>query len=302
MPARSAETVAREGALSAFSLLLVGVAAVMHATWNFATKKAQGGQVFLALCSACALLAFAGPVAWIVAERGPPPTLAAWACMALSALIHFAYFGVLNRGYRESDLSVVYPVARGTGPLLSVALAAMLLGERPSPLALAGGLVVVCGVFLLAGGARLIGTRDARARAGLYWGACTGLFIASYTVVDGYAVRVLAVSPLFVDYATHVLRVSLALPALLGDPAAARAELARTWRYVLVVGLLAPLGYILVLIAVRTTPISYVAPARELSMLVGAFFGARLLGEGEVRRRLACAAVIAAGVLMIALG
>jgi hypothetical protein len=122
---------AGEGALSAFSLLLVGGAAVMHATWNFATKKARGGQVFLALCSACALLAFAGPVAWIVAERGPP--------------------------------------------------------------------------FLLAGGARLIGTRDARARAGLYWGACTGLFIASYTVVDGYAVRVLAVSPLFVDYATHVL-------------------------------------------------------------------------------------------------
>ncbi|HEX6245626.1 MAG TPA: EamA family transporter, partial [Polyangiales bacterium] len=195
-----------------------------------------------------------------------------------------------------------YPVARGTGPLLSVAVAVALLGERPSPLALVGALVVVLGVFLLAGGARLFGARDARARAGLYWGSLTGLFIASYTVIDGYAVRALSVAPLFVDYATHLLRVALALPALLGDRAATRAELSRTWRHVLVVGLLAPLGYILVLIAVQRTPISYVAPARELSMLVGAFFGAQLLGEGEVRRRIACAALIAVGVLMIALG
>jgi drug/metabolite transporter (DMT)-like permease len=288
--------------VSALSLLLVGLAAVMHATWNLATKKAQGGHTFLALCSVCALIVFAGPLAWLVSQHGPPQSLPAWACIATSALIHFAYFGVLNRGYRESDLSVVYPVARGTGPLLSVALAVVLLGERPSALAVLGALLVVSGVFFLAGGARLFGGEDARARAGLYWGLSTGLLIAGYTVVDGYAVRALAVTPLFVDYATHVFRVSLALPTLVGDRAATRAELVRTWRYVLVVGLLAPLGYILVLIAVQHTPISQVAPARELSMLVGAFFGARLLGEGEVRRRLACAAAIAVGVLMIALG
>jgi drug/metabolite transporter (DMT)-like permease len=283
-------------------MLLVGIAAVMHATWNFATKKAAGGRTFLALCSVCSLLVYAAPLVFLIRQRGLPASGCAWACMLASALIHLVYFNVLNRGYREADLSVVYPVARGTGPLLSVAVAVLLLGERPSALSLAGGLTVVVGVFLLAGGARLLGTRDARARLGLYWGGCTGLFIAGYTVVDGYAVRSLALAPLFVDYTTHVLRVALAVPAWLRGGAALRTELARTWRHVLVVGVLAPLGYMLVLLAMQQSPISYVAPARELSMLVGAFFGAQLLGEGEVRRRLLCAGVIALGVLLIALG
>jgi drug/metabolite transporter (DMT)-like permease len=283
-------------------MLLVGIAAVTHATWNFATKKAAGGRTFLALCSLCSLLVYAGPLVFVLRQGGVPRDTRAWMFMLASALIHLVYFNVLNRGYREADLSVVYPVARGTGPLLSVAVAVLLLGERPSALSLAGALTVVTGVFLLAGGARLLGARDARARLGLYWGSLTGVFIAGYTVVDGYAVRNLALAPLLVDYATHVLRVSLALPGWLRDRAAPRAELARTWRHVLVVGVLAPFGYILVLLAMRETPISSVAPARELSMLVGAFFGAQLLGEGEVRRRLLCAGVIGLGVLMIAFG
>ena len=288
--------------MSLVSIVLVGIAAVTHAIWNLATKKAQGGAAFLALCSVFALGLYAGPVAWLLHVHGLPHGRAVWGCIAGSALIHFLYFNVLNHGYRVADLSVVYPVARGTGPLLSVAFAVLVLGERPSQLALCGALVVVIGVFALAGGARLVQTGDARARAGLYWGSCTGLVIASYTVVDGYAVRFLGLTPLLLDYATHIVRVTLTLPKLLRDRAATRAELERTWRYVLVVGALSPLAYILVLIAMQYSPISYVAPARELSMLVGAFFGARLLGEGDVRRRITFAAVIAAGVMLIALG
>lgn len=283
-------------------MLLVAVAAITHATWNLAAKKAQGAGVFLALCSLGSLLLYALPVSWLVMEHGVPRDERAWACIAASALVHFVYFNVLQKGYREADLSVVYPVARGVGPLFSVALAVVVLGERPSRLALLGALVVVSGVFLLAGGAQLLRSRDARARAGVYWGSCTGLFIATYTVIDGYAVRALAVAPLLLDYVSHALRVALALPMIVRDRAGLRSEVKRTFRYALVVAGLGPLGYILVLIAMRYSPISYVAPARELSMLVGAFFGAQLLREGEVFRRLACAAWIALGVLLIALG
>jgi drug/metabolite transporter (DMT)-like permease len=141
-----------------------------------------------------------------------------------------------------------------------------------------------------------------RARAGLLWGSCTGLMIAGYTVVDGYAVRALLVAPLLLDYAGQIVRVGLSLPQVLGQGAAPRQEWRRTWRHALVIATLGPLGYLFVLVAMQSTPISYVAPARELSMLVGAFFGAHLLAEGEVKRRLACAAVIAVGVLLIALG
>ena len=288
--------------MSLLSIVLVGIAAVTHAIWNLATKQARGSAAFLALCSVFTLVLYAAPTAWMLHVHGLPQGRAVWACIVASALIHFVYFNVLNHGYRVADLSIVYPVARGTGPLLSVGVAVSVLGERPSRLALLGAVVVVAGVFSLAGGARLLHAADRRARAGLYWGGCTGLVIASYTVVDGYAVRMLGLTPLLLDYGTHVVRVTLTLPKLLRDRAATRAELQRTWRYVLIVGALSPLAYILVLIAMQYSPISYVAPARELSMLVGAFFGARLLGEGDVRSRIVFAAVIAVGVMLIAVG
>lgn len=288
--------------MPASSLALIAVAAVMHATWNLAAKKAQGGQLFLVLCALCTLVIYALPVAFVIAQHGLPTRGSAWVAIFVSGLIHLAYFSILQKGYREADLSVVYPVARGTGPLVSILLAVSLLKERPSPQAWCGALVVISGVFLLAGGAALLRSRDARARAGLFWGSCTGLLIAGYTVVDGYAVRALAVAPLLLDYGGQLMRVGLSAPHALGQRADLRREWRRTWRHALVIAVLGPLGYLLVLLAMQTTPISYVAPARELSMLVGAFFGAHLLAEGEVKRRLVCAGIIAVGVLLIALG
>lgn len=274
----------------------------MHATWNLAAKKAHGGQAFLGLCSLCMVIVYALPTGYVLHEHGLPDEGKAWLALLASAVIHLAYFSILQKGYREADLSVVYPVARGTGPLISIALAVTFLGERPSSQALFGALVVVIGVFLLAGGANLMRSRDARARAGLVWGSYTGFSIALYTVVDGYSVRMLALSPLLIDFFGHVLRIVWTAPQALSQPAAFMAEAKRTLRYALVVGTIGPLSYLLVLSAMKESPVSYVAPARELSLLVGAFFGAQLLDEGELKRRLVCAGVIALGVLLIALG
>jgi drug/metabolite transporter (DMT)-like permease len=274
----------------------------MHATWNLAAKKAQGGQAFLGLCSVCMVILYALPIAYVVGEQGLPEGSRAWLALFASAVIHLAYFSILQKGYREADLSVVYPVARGTGPLISIALAVAFLGERPSRQALFGASVVVVGVFLLAGGADLVRSRDARARAGLIWGGYTGFSIALYTVVDGYSIRTLLLSPLLIDYLGHALRIVWAAPLALRQRAAFMAEAKRTLRYAMVVGSIGPLSYLLVLTAMKETPVSYVAPARELSLLVGAFFGARLLDEGELKRRLSCAGLIALGVLLIALG
>jgi drug/metabolite transporter (DMT)-like permease len=288
--------------VSLTSLGLIVLAALLHATWNLAAKKAQGGQIFVALCSLLSIGVYALPIAFVVARYGLPQGTDAWLAIVASGALHLAYFSVLQKGYREADLSVVYPVARGTGPLISILTAVSLLGERPSLQAWAGALVVITGVFLLAGGASLLRSRDTRARAGLYWGSVTGLLIASYTVLDGYAVRTLFVSPLLLDYAGHLMRVGLSAPYLVWRRRELYDECRRTWRYALIIATIGPFGYLLVLLAMKSTPISYVAPARELSMLIGAFFGARLLAEGEVKRRLACAAIIAVGVLMIALG
>jgi drug/metabolite transporter (DMT)-like permease len=289
-------------AMPPIALALVIAAALMHATWNLAAKKAQGGQLFLMLCSLATLTIFAAPTAWLVARKGLPAQPLAWALMVASGALHLVYFSVLQKGYREADLSVVYPVARGSGPLVTIAIAVLFLGERPSVQALCGALVVTVGVFLLAGGAKLITTHDPRARAGLLWGSCTGLMIASYTLVDGYTVRYLAVAPLLLDYISHVMRAAFSAPHALMNLPQLAAEWRRTWKYVLVIATIGPLGYIFVLTAMQYAPISYVAPARELSMLVGAFFGAQLLKEGDVKQRVACAGLIALGVGLIATG
>src|SRR5690606_7421911 len=111
---------------------------------------------------------------------------------------------MLLRGYRKADLTVVYPLARGSGPLLSSLGAVVLLGERISALGGLGIAAVVGGVFLVAGGPglwRRAGTREdrERLRKGMFYGVLSGVFIASYTVVDGYAVKVLLLSPILVD-------------------------------------------------------------------------------------------------------
>ena len=203
---------------------------------------------------------------------------------------------------------MVYPVARGSGPLLSALAAVALLGENLGMHGVLGLAGVVGGILLVTMGPRLIGrgqSHDAAARArrrqGVGWGVATGTLIAGYTVLDGYAVKMLAVSPLMLDYFGNVLRVPLQLPVALRQSHSFWHELRRSWRGVLAVAGLGPLAYILVLLAVREAPLSRVAPAREVSMLFAALLGGQLLGEGEKGWRLAGAGLIAAGVVALAL-
>jgi drug/metabolite transporter (DMT)-like permease len=230
---------------------------------------------------------------------------AEWLVLLASAVVHVLYFTVLLTGYRKSDLTVVYPVARGSGPMLAALGAVILLGERLTLLGAVGVLAVCSGVFLVAGGPRLLrstGSALARANAlaGLRWGALTGLLIAGYTVIDGYAVKVLLIGPVVVDYVGNLLRAPILAPVALRDPAGFAAAARTQWRHALVVATLGPLAYVLVLYAVQMAPLSHVAPAREVSMLFAALIGGRLLGEGDRGLRMAGAACIAAGVVALA--
>jgi len=198
-------------------------------------------------------------------------------------------------------------MARGTGPLLSSLVAIVLLGEQISALGVAGIAGVVGGVFLIAGGPGLLrAAHDPVARKrvhkGMVYGVVTGVFIASYTVVDGYAVKVVLMSPILVDYMGNFVRVALLAPSVMRDLPTAR-ELWRTqWRYALLVAVVSPVAYVLVLFAMQQAPLSHVAPAREVSMLFAALIGGQLLGEGDRVARLLGAMLIAAGVMALALG
>lgn len=292
--------------MPASALGLVLLAALLHATWNLAAKRAGGDHRFSFIASVMVSVGWLPVVLWVGLDEVAHWTAWTWACVAASAVLHLVYFNVLLHGYKVSDLTVVYPVARGSGPLLTVLGAALWLQE---PLSLTGALgagLVCAGVFIVAGGPGLLRqahdpARRARVLAGIRWGALTGAFIAGYTLVDGYAVKVLLVGPIVLDYLGNVLRLPFLAPAALRDRAALALAWRTQWRHALVVATLGPLGYVLVLYAVKLAPLSHVAPARELSMLFAALLGGQLLGEGDRWLRLAGAACIAAGVVTLAL-
>ena len=227
-----------------------------------------------------------------------------WALVLASALLHVGYFIVLLRGYRQADLTVVYPLARGSGPLLSSMMAIFFLGEQISSLGLIGILGVVGGVFLIAGGPGLWRAaqdpqQQARVRTGIFYGCVTGLFIACYTVVDSYAIKVALMSPILVDYFGNLLRLVILTPSLLRDRPAVWSLWLEQRRYALVVGIFSPVSYVLVLYALQVAPLSHVAPAREVSMLFAALLGGHLLGEKDRGPRIAGAVLIAAGVMAL---
>jgi drug/metabolite transporter (DMT)-like permease len=288
------------------ALGLVLLAALLHAVWNLAAKRAGGDHRFSFIAAAMVTVGWLPVVLWTGLGEVLQWSAWVWACVAASAVLHLVYFVVLLHGYRVSDLTVVYPVARGSGPLLTVLGAALWLHE---PLSLTGGtgaLLVCAGVFVIAGGPGLLRQANepaARVRvlAGIRWGALTGAFIAGYTLVDGYAVKVLLVGPIVLDYLGNALRLPFLAPAALRDRAALVQAWHTQWRHALVVAALGPLAYVLVLYAVKLAPLSHVAPARELSMLFAALLGGQLLGEGDRWLRLAGAACIAAGVVTLAL-
>ena len=293
--------------MTPLALALVLAAALCHATWNLIAKKAGGGNDFVLMGSILVSVLWAPLVIWIGVQEMVRWGFIEWTLVALSAAVHVVYFRTLLHGYAVSDLTVVYPVARGSGPLLSSIGAVIVLGETLSLVGAAGALAVVAGVFLIAGGPGLLRKAHEplereRVLSGLRWGALTGAFIAGYTVLDGYLVKVMLISPILVDYVGNVLRIPVMLLFVLRDPAGFARAWRAQWRFAMVVAVLGPLSYVMVLYAVRMAPLSHVAPAREVSMLFAALAGGTLLGEGDRALRLLGAAAIAAGVVALALG
>jgi len=323
--------------VSPTAIALILVAAVAHASWNLFSKQASvtGAVSFIWLMSAAGTALYAPVIVIAVIVTRPHLTGLSWAFMAGTGLLQAGYFLFLQSGYRLGDLSLVYPIGRGTGALLAALAGIVILGERPGAVAIAGIACIVAGIVVIglpgrAGGkapagaatapaagaastaetTRAVRTAEATGIAGRAPSAAgatafallTGTFIATYTLWDKYAVSTLRTPPLLQGYAAFP--VMLAVFALQARSAGDRT--ARVWRayrlQIIGAAVLAPLAYILVLIALSFTAVAAVAPAREVSVLFGVLLGRRLLGEGSLPRRLAAAAAIVAGVVAIAIG
>jgi drug/metabolite transporter (DMT)-like permease len=279
------------------ALALVLVAAFAHAGWNALSKRAPGGAAFVwsqQAVGTVAMMPVAAAGIWL--DDGARVSLAIVLMGIASGASHTVYFVLLQRGYAAGDLSLVYPLARGTGPIWATAGAIVLLGERPGPLALAGTLGIAVGVVLL------LATRGISRGPALAYAALTGLLIGIYTVWDGHAVRASHAEPLFYLLITNLTIVVLLLPNALRERATVKLLLRDHRGVVVAVGLLTPFAYALVLFATRLAGVAYVAPAREVSILIGAAIGTRYFAESGGWQRLAGAAAIVGGVIALALG
>ena len=287
--------------MSATALLLVLTGAFCHAIWNIVAKKSGGGLPFVWLFGMVSIVAALPVAGW--AWFTHPQTFDAlmWAAALGSGLIHVLYSLVLQKGYRVSDFAVVYPVARGSGPMLTVLASVALLGENPSLLGWIAVAITLAGVFISAGAGELFrGSPDGRRHLGVLWGVLTGLFIAAYTVLDGWAIKSLGMTPILFYTVGLAFRSLLLAPFALRQPDALRLQWRQHREAILIVGILSPLAYLLVLFAVQLAPLSYVAPVREISMLIGTFIGASLLKESLKTSQYLGAAVMLLGVVGLA--
>lgn len=286
--------------MSVLALILVLGSALLHATWNWLAKRATGGLLFVWVFSALSTLIYLPVIVLTILALRPHIGTVEIALLLGSSTLHIGYFFLLNRGYQVGDLSLVYPLSRGTGPVLAALGAVALFGERPSSLAFVGIALVTSGVFILTGDVRAL-RRNGALRAVVY-GLLTGLVIAMYTLWDKLIVSGLLLPPLLLIWVSSLTRTITLAPYALRH----RSTIISLWRRyrkeALGIAVLDTLSYILFLVALTFSPVSYLSPARQISILLGAFLGVKMLAESDARRRFIAAGVMLLGLVALALG
>ena len=284
------------------ALALVLSSALIHASWNFLLKKSGGGTGLISAANLLSLVVYAPIALGAALLQDYHFRTVHLVLMFASGMVHMVYFLLLDRAYRSGgDLSIVYPLARATGPLITITVAVIVLGERPGPTAIAGALLIGASALVLTGNPFAWHKSDARHAVG--FALLTGCTIATYTILDKANVATWLIPPLVYDWGCNAFRC-----LVLGPWARHRAPggMTQAWqerrKTVIAIALLSPLSYIFVLTAMVFTPVSLVAPAREISILFAALMGAHLLKEGDLTRRVIAAAGMALGVAGLTFG
>lgn len=275
-----------------FVFVAVLFAAACHAGWNALIK------VGLDPLSTTALIAIgAAAVSLVGLPFAGIPAAAAWPWLAVSSFVHLFYFAGLSESYRSGDLGQVYPLARGSAPLLTAMVSAACLGERLNPAGWIGIATLAAGVlFMSARGGRDIVQLDRRA---VGFALFTALTICAYSVIDGIGVRLSSNPPAYVLWLFIANAITLVPYALWRSQSKVTAVLGRFWLRGLFGGALQALSYGIVLWAMTLAPIAIVASLRETSVLFGAVIAIFALKEPLLAVRIVAAALILCGLILI---
>jgi drug/metabolite transporter (DMT)-like permease len=277
---------------------LVLLAALLHASWNALVKS--GGDK---LAVQTLVIFFHIPPALLFLPFVPFPTPLAWLCIAGSTLVHTLYYAALVGAYRVGDLSQVYPIARGSAPLLVALGAFMILGETLSPLESIGLLILSAGLISLAWRRRAGGEREAF-KAGsspVLLALATGFTIGGYSLIDGIGGR--AAETVF----SYIVWLFILEPLPLVFFALSRrgwslAPFRPYWKRGLIGGIISGVAYGIVIWAMSVAPLAHVIALRETSVVLAAAIGMLFLGEGFGPLRLAAALLVACGAVLLRVG
>ncbi len=278
--------------MDAFVFVAVLAAAACHAGWNALLKlnlEPIVATVLVATASGLVVI----PFAFVTGL----PNIGAWPYLAGSVIIHIGYYLTLAEAYRFGDLGQVYPLARGSAPLLTAVMATLWLGESPGSYGWAGIAILAAGILLLA----LRGSRAARPFdvRSVGFALLTSLTITAYTLVDGTGARLAGASTAYTVWlfllsgavmtAYGFFRVG---PALVG-------ELKAHWPMAVAGAALSTASYAIAIWAMTIAPIALVAALRETSVLFGALFATLLLREPWIAARIAAAVMVMTGALLL---
>ncbi len=297
-----------------FVFVLVAGAAVLHVTWNVLLKTAGDPlrAAAVGMVTAAAVICPAAVVGWILADR---PTVPAEALLlsVVSGLLEAVYFAFLAAAYRRGDLSMVYPLARGSAPLLAVAMGVLILGERLGPLGYAGVAALLVGLLSLQRPWRYLGAAGRQSGGAAGFALLTGIAIASYSAVDRvgvrttepwiYAALIWASCSVFLWAYVWVYRRQRLLRAV--GSVASPAERAFEPRRAAVGGLMTLGAYLLILTAFTVAPLTAVAPLRESAIVLASGWGSFRLGEAASRAdglyRISAAGLVVVGAILLAI-
>lgn len=294
------------------AIALVLTAAVLHASWN-ALLKTSGDPlrttVRLQLIGTLVLVPLA-LVAWLTVAGQPPIPPEVIALVIVSGLLEAVYFACLAAAYRRGDLSLVYPLARGSAPLLAVIVGVTVLREQLVPVAALGVACLLVGVLVVARPWRVLREAGAHDRAAVGFALATGASIAAYSAIDRVAVRLVepwVYGALLAVAATVFLGSAVAIAARAGWIAPSDGNaVPPSWRRDGVAGILSLGAYLLVLVAYSIAPLAAVAPLRESSVVLASLWGVARLGEGGDRRdaglRVGAGALVLVGAVLLAAG
>jgi drug/metabolite transporter (DMT)-like permease len=289
--------------MTAVSLILVLLAAVAHASWNLLLKRADDPEVF-AWCLLVVATVLLAPLGVVLFSYNSVDVTGLWFILATIAL-HVLYFNLLARGYVQGDLSLVYPVARGMGPMLVPVLAVVFLNEKIEPLAIGGIAAIIGGIYTISWWGNfhqlLRSPLLFLKSAGMRYAVLTGLTIAVYSIVDKEGVG--HVQPLLYMYFLTIGTAAMLAPYVLFHKGvkSVRTEWRANAVPITIAGLFTFAAYGLVLTAFSLSRVSYVAPAREVGIVIGVMLGVFLLKEPFGRGRLLGSGFVVAGLALIAL-